>query len=1054
MKKRFVNFPSSENLIQSGKTFIEEFDPSAQSYLDQAGRWKQNPESLRDCISNEILFYLWTLKEEKRTFFIQHVFLPFIKNDFWIISKKIFLSLQKNNGIDPSLLAEDEMDEKYVFLIILEILGWIVAYEAFRLNSVLPVPRWDTRSKEQQQEYKKRLQEMTTLIEKLSSQEEETQYLSHILNHLRKTSPEFLEVLPEIIAEEHRITQKIHSLLEKADRKEKREEILPLVIEKIMPPMGIVTETSPALLRPCLRLLLDNKIAIDSGIQYNASVILSILQDPRSIKTMLNAIDSIPLNYSKIRENLIYALGNLKEKKAVKSMIKVLEVPDEGEFFTSQKESCFFLLDEQKKEAIMALGKIGLESLPALPKMIKYAEHPSPELQTPLAWTLGEIGKSQKDNFGGVSADIIISLLKLLQVKNKKVFEESVNALKKINMPEFIHSLYLYHVGAVNILGLKPAQKGLYELSETVHFLIRKKGKAIIGVNGDSGTGKTYFCQSLMNGFGDINPNEILYLMRDRKKDQKILNRILGIKWLKNHIDPIYYHDYPLTEEEDNPEEFFSRFLEENKDKKLIILDGCRDKYYFQRIIDLFYFRGKLDVEVNFRATFSTRRFNLEKREIALESVKTHLSFLEEPALEDTFIYREGKAILYDLDNSISCRLNSKEIQELFRKERIGSWGELIRIGDFKRETRPLKTRSGKLSCQQEFFTLTSSKLEKVQPEPLIHRERIFRMDLNNDLEKEPNLIGIIDADDLKTKQIRFYAQDQIAGLGEEGKIFILTFLDNRIFYTNGGKSRGITLLGRKIFSVNHTGECVVINFEKDEKLKFTRTDSPALVSSAFSKDAVLTGHKDGSIRVWDFANCSIQVLQGHNQPVLALASDYFGRIYSATQEGTLRIWDIRNSVVTVITGLGGKISQIKPYQSRKILVVTENTPRTGKNETDHVNMAILDLDDLDFHSCPSPINKKLLSVCVNFDGRIFATYASACGEKKGGLTIISPGQKSSKFKILESHGKETKDCLIMGPKIITCGTEADGRYTIRVWGTDHYVKTELNKLIALADII
>jgi len=448
MKKRFNSFPSIENLIRSGKTFIEEFDPSAQNYLDRAGRWKQNPESLRDCISNEILYYLWTLKEEKRTFFIKHVFLPFIGNDSWIMSKKIFLSLKKNTQIDPNLPAEDEKDEKHVFLIILEILGWIVAYEAFRLNSVLPVPGWDIRSKEQQREDKKHYEAMTDLIEKLAGQEEETRYLSHILSHLRKTSPEFFEAVPAIIAEEHRIYQKIHSLLEKAENKEKREEILPLVIEKIMPPMGIVTETSPALLRPCLRLLLDKKIEIDSGIQYNASVILSILQDPRSIETMLNAIDRFPLNFSKIRENLIYTLGSLKEEKAVESMIKVLEAPDEREFSSSQKERHFFLLTEQKKEAIMALGKIGPASLPALPTLIKYAEHPSPELQTPLAWTLGEIGKSQKVNFGGVSADIIITLLKLLQVKNKTVFEESVSALKKINMPEFIHSLYLYNVGA------------------------------------------------------------------------------------------------------------------------------------------------------------------------------------------------------------------------------------------------------------------------------------------------------------------------------------------------------------------------------------------------------------------------------------------------------------------------------------------------------------------------------------------------------------------------------------------------------------------------------
>lgn len=1042
MKKRNTSFPSLEDLVRSGKKLIEEFDPSAQTYLDRSGRWKKNPESLRDCISNEILYYLWGRQEEERASFLRHVFSPFIGKNFWGKSKKIFTNLQKRAGFDPGLPADDEMYAKQAFLLILEILGGIIACEAFRVNSAMPVPAWDTRGRAQKQEDKKRCEAMTEAIPELSP----------ILNLLHKTAPEFLAALSAMIAEEHRVTRDIHSLLEKAGNREKREEILPMVIEKILPPRGIVTETSPALLRPCLRLLLDKKIAIDSGIPYNASVILSILQDPRSIETMLNALDRFPLDYSKIRENLIYALGSLKEEKAVESMMGVLEVPDEGEFFDGKNERCFFILTEQKKEAIMALGKIGLASLKALPSLIKYAEHPSPELQSPLAWTLGEIGKSQKANFGGVGADIIITLLKLLQVKNKMVFEESVNALKKIDMPEFIHALYLYNVGAVNILGLKPAQKGLYELSETVHFLIREKGRAIVAVNGDSGTGKTYFCQSLKDGFGDIRPDEILYLMRDRKKDQKIFNRILGIQWLKNHIDPIYYHDYPLTEEEDNPEEFFFRFLEENKDKKLILLDGCRDKHYFQRIIDLFYFRGKLDVEVNFRATFSTRRFNLEEREIALESVKTHLSFLEEPALEDTYIYREGKAILYDLDNSISRRLDRKEIQELFGKERIEAWGELIRIGTFNRKTHPLKTGTGRLSCRQEPFTRYSREMEDAPPEPLVHGERIFRMELNADAEKEPNLIGLIDANDLKTKQIRFYAQDQIAGLGDEGKIFILTFLDNRIFFTKEAKSRGITLLGRKIFSVDNAGGCGVINFEKDERLKLARTDSPALVSSGLSNNTVLTGHEDGSIRIWDFANRSVHVLQGHSQPVCALASDYYGKIYSATREGGLRVWDVASSVANVITGFEGKISRIKPFLDKKILVMTDGTDDKHKADRHLANITVMDLDDMAYLTSPSPLNTKLLGASVNVDGRILATYAPADGKRQGSLVIISLGRKSSEFKILDSHTKKTKDCLIMGPKFITCGTEADGRHTLRVWGSDHYVKTELNKLIALAD--
>ena len=83
-------------------------------------------------------------------------------------------------------------------------------------------------------------------------------------------------------------------------------------------------------------------------------------------------------------------------------------------------------------------------------------------------------------------------------------------------------------MGAVSILGLKPAQRGLNELSETLHYLLRTKKRTVMAVNGDSGTGKTYFCQAIADGFADIRPHEILYLMRDTKRGQKVFNRLLG----------------------------------------------------------------------------------------------------------------------------------------------------------------------------------------------------------------------------------------------------------------------------------------------------------------------------------------------------------------------------------------------------------------------------------------------------------------------------------------------------------------------------------------------
>jgi hypothetical protein len=1065
MNDLLANPPTEGDLIHGGKVIMEEFSPESLAYLDPAGRWNKNPETLRECVSNELLYFLWKRGEKERAFFIRSGLTVFLEEKVWALTKKIVLILQEKGNIDPNDLDDKEIgsrisqaysagvrSKKIVpFLIVLEGLGWVIACEAMLINSRLRIPSWDPDARAQRREIITRLQEMTNLTEGLSAGQERTFYLPHISERLNAAFPEFLSVLAPVIAEEDRLAQTIGRLLAKADEEKAREDALSMIIEKILPPMGIVTQTSPALLRPCIRLLLNPQIEIESGIPYNASVVLSILQDPRSTEALLKALHDFPLHLSKIRENLIYTLGNLGERKAAGLISAVLEEDDELIFTSGRGNKNFCLLLEQKEEALIALGKIGLASLPSLPVLTKYAEHPSPKVKTYLAWALGEIGKLQKIEYGGVSADIIIALLRLLKTKHKKVFEESVDALKKIDMPEFIHSLYLYNVGAVNILGLKPAQKGLYELSETIHFLIRKKGQAIIAVNGDSGTGKTYFCQSLTDGFGDIRPGEILYMMRDRKKDQKVFNKILGLRWLKTYIDPVYYHDYPFSEEEDNPEKSLDDFLIENGDKKLIILDGCRDRDYFQRVIDLFYFRDRLDVEINFRSTQSTRRFNLEEREIALESVRTHLSFLEDPALEDTYIYREGKALLYDLDNSINCRLAREEIKELFSQERIESWGEFIRVGDFKKEAHLLKPGCGNLRTEEEPFALKTYGMDKARHESLPIEERKFRMDLNQDLSNEPHLIGTIDAEDLKPEQIRFYAQNQIAGRGEEGGLFILTFLDSRIFSTVVEKCQGLSLSGRKIFSIDSKGECTLVHFENNEKIRLPKTDSPALVSAALSTDRVITGHGDGSITIWNFTQNSTHILEGHERPVLALAADYYGRIFSAASDASLKRWDLERGRVSRFSGFPGNISRIVLYPQKKLLAVAEEKENGMKVNKIREDLLLLDLEGLLFQSVPSPLENKLIGLTVHSDGRIFVTYRFSTGEGQKTLVLIAPAKNSWGFKMLDSHERDTRDCLIMGPRLITCGTESNGNHTIRLWGTEDYVRTELNKMIALS---
>lgn len=1065
MHKALLPSPSSEGLVHSAEDIIQEFKPHKLVYLDSTGRWRENPSSLIEGISNEFLFKTWQLNKKSRAAFIQKIFLPFSEAKNWMTAKKMKLALSGASKPGQKPLEKNKIDtlinqsyssgrhprKDYPFLIIFEVIIWLLHFEAIRINSESRSPSWDTLAKAQNKEDKKHLSELIKFLENHLTKQEKESFLFSSLIRIKESYPEIIASTIKIKAEEDRLMRTIQHFLVKAGDKRSRYEYYSLIYEKIQPPMGVVTYTSPSLLLPCLYLLRDDSIDIASGLPYQASVILSILQDSRSTETLLKALRHFPVHYTKIRENLIYTLGNLRVKKAAKAIAAVLDKPDHMALSEGNQKRKKHPILEQKEEAIWALGKIGLESLAHLSRLIKYADYPWPKIKTYLAWTLGEIGAVQKRKLGGVSADIVITLLRLLKTNNKQVFEEAVSALRKIELPEFIHSLYLYNIGAISILGLQPAQKGLYELSETLHHLLGSKKRAIIAVNGDSGTGKTYFCESIIGGFGELRPEDILYLMRDRIKDQKVLNRILGLRWLKKHIDPIHYEDYPLSEEEDDPEGFFRQFLEENADKKLIILDGCRDEFYFQRVIDLFYFKEKLDIEVNFRATYSTKRLNLETREMALESVKTHLSFREEPALEDTHFYQEGIVNLYDLDNSISSRLNSQEIQELFEKRKIDRWGDLIRIGDFRQEPKSLKMETQKISLEEASFCLKSEEWPKLDRKAFSVEERKFKAELNENQTEKPHLLQSIEADDLKARRIKFYAQDQVAGIGEEGSVFVLSFLDDRIFYTFTEKSNTLALLGRDLFLTDESGELKNVSFERNEIINLGKTLSPITAIASFPRDKIVTGHIDGTIRIWDFLNKYLLALEGHRQPILSLAIDYSDRIYSGSLDRTLRRWDTDRGKVTIIENLGEPVHSLKLYPQQRILAISGATDADGLPLANRATkIGILDFKDRVTRVIPSPYRKKISSVNVYFDGRIIAALSpsdQSAENREGNLIIISPDKNPCVYQSLDGHTKETKDVLVMGPKIITCGDEISQNHTLRLWGTEFYVQIESSKL-------
>jgi hypothetical protein len=861
---------------------------------------------------------------------------------------------------------------------------------------------------------------------------------------------EFFDAVVTLVAEEDGILADLRDMRRDLSIPERAEEAAGRILDRIHPPLGIVSHTPPAMLLPCLGLLADERLGLETGIPHAASVILSILRDPRSTAGLLRALGRFPPSCSKIRENVIYTLGCLGEGRAVPSLTAVVAGPDEA----VDADGRVRLLVDQKVEAVWALGKIGAEAVEAIPDLARCADHESAAVQTAGAWALGEIGRAQKERLGGLDADVVIALLKLLKVRNRQVDEETVAALRKVGLPEFVHSLYLYHAGAVNLQGLQPAQRGLYELSETLHHLIRSKGRAVMAVTGDSGTGKTFFCRAIAGGFGSLGPEDILYLMRDSKNGQKIFNRLLGLRWLKKNIDPAYYHDYPLSEEEDDPGAFLEEFLEANKRKKLIILDGCRDRDYFQRVIDAFYERGALDLDVTFRATFSTRRLNLEERELAMESVKTHLAFLEEPALEDTPFYREGLVLVYDFDNSVGSRLDRDETLELFDRQKIESWGEFIGLGSFDRNKRKSPAPSSGLDLRVEAVPFREARLPPGTTRAFRRQERHVRPVLNDDLAADPNLLETFDLGDLSADRLRLYARNQAAGTAEDGRVFVLSFIDNRLLIAGGteGGAVGLTLLGRDLAVLPAGGSPVLVSFERNEVAASgdAGTGSPALAVGSAGRETLVTGHEDGSILVRSLGEGRARVFDPGRTAVAALACDRRGRICAGAADGRFFRLDPESGKAEVVRFEGRRVSLVKPFLRDTVLVVTEPWPAPAGP----VHIHVLDLEAGTSRTVGLEAGRRVTSVAADGDGRIIAGLEpTAGGEAVAGATLLVAeiSGKDAFLSVLAGHAGGTRDCLVMGPRIVSCGLGEAGEHALRVWGTASYVRTEAGKLAVRA---
>ncbi|MCR4438785.1 MAG: HEAT repeat domain-containing protein [bacterium] len=1008
------------------------YEPWELVYRSPRGEWTGPPRTLQERIANELWHRLYQahLDEQGSEQIVQLLALFSAHRQHWSRTRRLHEHLAGEGVPFSPVQATIDVCVRLLELAVLERL--VTRY----------VPPWDVRAQEASATFRERHRQALDTLARAWEEAGAEEWLVTTSKHLAGEEFPLTAEIVRVLVHEEELRQRLGDLLASAPLSSPGpQEPWTFFGEQLGPSIGMGLGPPQALLRPCLGLLELASVPVSSGLQFEAVNIVSRLCDSRSAGALRRLLARTPAGYTNLRCAALFALGNLRDPQACQICMDILRGP---ECVTVQHEgtgqSYEQPLHREKTEAIWALGKLGTEASPALPLLSSFAEHTDRDLRVALAWSLGQIGKAQKEKQGGIDAEVVIALLRLLASREPRAVEEAAFALRNLELPDFLHTLYLHDFAAMPILALKPCSTGLYELSETLFHLMEVKHPVVMAVTGDSGTGKTYFCQAIAQGFAHLRASDILYLMRD-KPANRIFNRLLGMEWLRTHVEPQYYQDDSIAPEEDDPERYFEEFMAQHASKKLIILDGWRDEAYFHRVIERFYERGFLDVIVSFRTTYSTRRLNLEQREGNLESVSSHLSLVEDPPIEGTRLYREGEVLIYNLDNSIPSRLTMPEIQQVFAARKVRAWGEHISIGPFLERRSPLSRQTFNASVRTEHVEIVPRPWQGTPPETFLPEESSFVRLPNPDLASEPHLLETLDTRGLEITKVAFYTHGQVAFGAEDGRVGIMVGFNDRLFAHRAHRSKveALSVLGAHLCSVDQEGHVHLSNFENGTHRRLPGCESPACHVVALPPHRMLTGHRDGRLTVWELdAGLSVE-LPGCGARLLALAADRRGRVYGASDDGSMRIWTLARGELRTLRNLPGIPQQIAPYPDGRVAVALLCEPATEEME---IAVALLDHE-----SGEGELYRvgKGRSACLTAypDGRLFIG-AVAVGQK-GTLGVVDPRPGSSAVAWVSGHGTATTSCLTMGPRIITCAQESDQKHTVKIWGAASYVQQELS---------
>jgi len=1032
--------PSLDTLQNMLEKALGDFNPDGLVYLDPGGIWRSGLHSMWQRSSNELWYRLWQVRDTPAlSARCIQLFSPLISDtSVWDCTVSAFSGMRGHGPATAGLP------------VVTSVLTSLIELKACDMNASAHVADWDYRGKTLRDGFMKRGEDLSGEF-RARLGERGGEYLDDVMTRLGSDGSSMFTGLSKVVAREERLDDTLAILLENMKNPEKSALVSDLIREHINPAAAMRTGLPEAFVRPSIEIVSNPGIDIASGVPYEAVSLLGRVRDRRATCALVDALSRIPPEYALLRANIVFALGRLGHPAALAPMKEVLKGPRAARGRSGGTESGFTQsLDLEKREAVWALGNRPESSEGLLSDLARVAALRDKYIQAYLAFAAGRIGRMQWEREGHVDPAVLKTLTGLLGSGHLEVFEEAAGALTGFGYRDALDRMYGMDFSTMPILALKPSSAGLYELSETLLHLISVKKPVVMAVTGDSGTGKTYFCEAIAGGFSSIEPRDILYLMRDRREN-KIFDRMLGRKWLKSHVDPEYYDSREISESEDDPGGFFNRFMAKHAEKKLLILDGWRDRAYFHQVIKTFYDNGYLDIIVRFRTSVSTRRSNLEEREGTLDGVESHLPLIEEPSIESTRFYREGTVVVYNLDNSMPSRLNRTETLEVFRRKKIPNWTDQVRLGQFSSVPgamsvggERLKSVEAALDCETvEYPPATHARIE-------VANGRLMR-ELNVDPGRDPNLLEVVRCREIDVAGIEFYTQGQLAFRGSGGEVGVMVGFDDRVYFARAHDDRvlGLAVVGTDLVSFDGEGAISVTSLKEESVTTISAADSPVSAIAPGGGGCYVTGHRDGTVRLWDRASGVVRVVQAHSQGVSLLEKDRYGRVSSVGEDGLIRIVDFSRSMGLTVEGHETPVSAIASYPDGRLVTVLNPVSSRGPGEKPAIKVRLVNIESGECEVLNIPVDCPVSSLRTYFDGRIILGLHCEQADAVGTLVIADPGIGSSRYWLLPGHRSETASCVTMGPTIVTSGMDGHD-HSIRVWGTEPYVLAEHGKLSLL----